>query len=577
MKKLSIIIIFLSLFTIPILNAQVNLQDSLALVSLFDSCGGKHWFKHDNWLTKAPVRTWFGIGVNTSNRIDSITLNNIGITGYIPSAIGNLAELRILVLSSNQLSGSIPSSFSNLTKLITLALDYNYHLTGTLPSYLVNFINLQSLDLEYNQLSGSIPNSLGNLTKMNLLRLDNNQLTGIIPPSLGNLINLTDLELYNNQLTGSIPTSLGNLTNLIYLYLFENQLSGAIPDSLGNLNHVIHISINNNQLSGSIPSSLSNLPKLQALGLNNNHLSGSIPSSWKNYSNFIKSSINIVSNRFTFAGTEAIGAMSAFSGYYAPQATVPLIQSGNTLSVSVGGTPTNDTYKWYNNGTLVATKVADSTFTPTTSGKYWVVATNSIATQLTLYSDTLNITVLPIKDIALSAKETNGQVLLQWQTIGEFNSLSFIIQYSTDGSSFTDLASQKAVGSGNNGYSYKDASAANGINYYRIKSVDKEGNISFSNVSLLTTNHLPLTTFTVYPNPVTGNSFNLQLGDAPIGKYNIRLVNTLGQTVYSKTLEHAVSNALETVTISKKLVTGNYFFSAIDANGDILKTTINIE
>ena len=236
-----------------------------------------------------------------------------------------------------------------------------------------------------------------------------------------------------------------------------------------------------------------------------------------------------MSNRFTFAGTEAIDAMSVFSGYYAPQATVPLIHSGNTLSVSVGGTPANDTYKWYNNGTLVTTKVADSTFTPTTSGKYWVVATNAIATKLNLYSDTLNITVMPIKVIALNAKENNGQVLLQWQTIGEENTLSFIIQRSTDGSSFTDIATQEAVGSGNNGYSYIDAKprfrVAGGL-YYRIKSIDKEGSLSFSNVSLLTTNHLPLTTISVFPNPVS-NSLTI------MGSHisSVKVIDNLGKVV----------------------------------------------
>jgi hypothetical protein len=40
---------------------------------------------------------------------------------------------------------------------------------------------------------------------------------------------------------------------------------------------------------------------------------------------------------------------------YAPQATIPLFNSSNTFFASVGGTPANNTFKWYLNNTLIAT------------------------------------------------------------------------------------------------------------------------------------------------------------------------------------------------------------------------------
>ena len=106
---------------------------------------------------------------------------------------------------------------------------------------------------------------------------------------------------------------------------------------------------------------------------------------------------------------------------------------------------------------------------------------------------------------------------------------SFIIQRSTDGSSFTDIATQEAVGSGNNGYSYIDAKprfrVAGGL-YYRIKSIDKEGVISFSNVSLLTTNHLTLTTISVFPNPVSNS---LTIKGSHIS--SVKVIDNLGKVV----------------------------------------------
>ena len=43
--------------------AQVDVQDSLALVDLYNSTDGPHWLHHDNWLTTQPVQTWYGISI----------------------------------------------------------------------------------------------------------------------------------------------------------------------------------------------------------------------------------------------------------------------------------------------------------------------------------------------------------------------------------------------------------------------------------------------------------------------------------------------------------------------------------
>ncbi len=164
--------------------------------------------------------------------IDSLDLNNSGLTGSIPAEIGNLTNLTDLRLYGNQLTGAIPSEIGNLT-------------------------NLTRLDLENNQLTGSIPSEIGNLTNLTDLYLYSNQLTGSIPSEIGNLTNLTWLNLYSNQLTGSIPSEIGNLTNLTYLYLNSNQLTREIPESICDLNiswDGWEFNISNNQLCPPYPS-----------------------------------------------------------------------------------------------------------------------------------------------------------------------------------------------------------------------------------------------------------------------------------------------------------------------------------
>src|SRR6266540_5803395 len=390
-------------------NAKVNQQDSLALVDLYNSTNGPNWNNHTNWLTKNPVSTWYGVTIKNkrvtqivlpmnnltgslpSSLSDLISLNHLELQknqliGSIPSSLGNLTNLGFIELADNQLSGGIPSSFGNLTNLGFLELTNN-NLSGRIPSSLGNLVNLVSLFLGENHFSGNIPSSLGNLKELAYLILRRNQLSGAIPSSISNLTRLQNLQLQGNQLSGSIPSSLGNLTGLFWLYLSYNRLSGSIPSSLGNLKQLEYLELEDNQLSGSIPSSIGNFLYLH-LDLSNNYFSGSIHSSFNNMSHL--SNVNLRHNRFTFDGMELIAQTFPFDKY-SPQANIPNHQNGNTLSVSAGGTLSNNTYKWYRyrkDGDTIIIK-GDSVFHPTQSGTYLVRVKNSVATQLTLYSDTI--------------------------------------------------------------------------------------------------------------------------------------------------------------------------------------------
>jgi len=107
---------------------------------------------------------------------------------------------------------------------------------------------------------------------------------------------------------------------------------------------------------------------------------------------------------------------------------------------------------------------------------------------------------LPVTLASFTAIATN-KVSINWQTATELNTSHFIIQHSTTGTSFTDIGNVKAIGSGANGYQFTDTHPANGTNYYRLQSVDKDGSSSFSKVVSVefTVNRLPIT---VVPNPV---------------------------------------------------------------------------
>ena len=240
----------------------------------------------------STVNLW-GEEYSVKNTIE-LDLSNTGLTGSIPSKIGNLKNLEKLYLDRNQLSGEIPSELGYLTNLTSLHLSYN-QLTGEIPFELGNLTNLRNMRLNDNQLTGEIPAKICSLNILEftttytypVLRssLENNQFCPPYPNCIsdfalqnssncwdceeddvvelwGNCYSIeytSNLDLSNSGITGHIPTEIGELINLERLYLYENQLTGDIQSEIGNLTNINRLNLSYNQLSGIIPNEICSL------------------------------------------------------------------------------------------------------------------------------------------------------------------------------------------------------------------------------------------------------------------------------------------------------------------------------
>ena len=200
--------------------------------------------------------------------------------------------------------------------------------------------------------------------------------------------------------------------------------------------------------------------------------------------------------------------------------------------------------------------------------------TTDTATYSNRYRIVFKPTTLPIQSINLTATVQQGnQIAIKWSVVGEGNVVSYQVERSSNGINFIDLSTVSPASSSN--YSYVDVTANERANYYRIKSVENDGSVKFSNVVQLTTNNLPLTTISVYPNPVTNNNF--KIGLVSVGRYSISLVDKGGKVVYSTTLNHTVSNAFENIVFGKSLAAGSYTLTVTDEYGKISSKEIIIQ
>ena len=83
--------------------------DRDVLVTFYHATGGDNWTNNDNWLSDAPIGTWYGVTTDGIGRVVELGLAYNNLLGTIPPELSNLTALTNLYLSWNQLSGEIPS------------------------------------------------------------------------------------------------------------------------------------------------------------------------------------------------------------------------------------------------------------------------------------------------------------------------------------------------------------------------------------------------------------------------------------------------------------------------------------
>ncbi|CAN1326211.1 Probable LRR receptor-like serine/threonine-protein kinase At2g23950 [Linum perenne] len=102
-------------------------------------------------------------------------------------------------------------------------------LSGTLSAAIGNLTNLRQVLMQNNNISGKIPPEIGQLSKLQTLDLSGNRFSGSVPDSFGQLVGLEYLRLNNNSFSGPFPLSLAKIPRLAFLDLSYNNLSGPVP------------------------------------------------------------------------------------------------------------------------------------------------------------------------------------------------------------------------------------------------------------------------------------------------------------------------------------------------------------
>jgi hypothetical protein len=210
------------------------------------------------------------------------------------------------------------------------------------------------------------------------------------------------------------------------------------------------------------------------------------------------------------------------------QMDCPTVGSGYTWSPSTG----------LNDSTL-----QNPTCTPTGPMTYVVTAIGGVCT---VY-DTVNViicSILPVEMLSFTG-ENNGNVNeLFWSTASELNNNYFTLERSMDGIYFMEIGTVNGAGNSTviNKYQFTDTHPSKGINYYRLKQTDFNGEFTYSEI-------IPIemrgyNELSIHPNPssniITVSYFNNSLLNSDVTIYDVQGKIVLDNSIKLDIVNHEV-------------------------------------
>ncbi len=146
--------------------------------------------------------------------------------------------------------------------------------------------------------------------------------------------------------------------------------------------------------------------------------------------------------------------------------------------------------------------------------------------------------ILPVKLISFSGRLNSTKVDLNWVTATELNTKQFEVERSANGQSYTKIATVAAKGNSSNVTSYDlvDPTPLQGLNYYRLKTVDNDGSFEYSNIVIIRIeNNIQLVT-KIAPNPFTGK-VDVYLTLTHNTMVDFRFIDINGKVIFIKSVK----------------------------------------
>lgn len=223
-----------------------------------------------------------------------------------------------------------------------------------------------------------------------------------------------------------------------------------------------------------------------------------------------------------------------------------------------------DLFKGYHSSDGITWFIADQEQIPMSTEIYVGIAVTSHDNTVTTSSLVDNVTFttggpssFPVELLYFDGRSVGESVILEWETASELNNAYFTIEKSQDGTLYEVLDDIQGAGTSQDKIPYYliDENPFKGKSYYRLKQTDFDGTYKYlGTVEIFFDSELK-PDVSVYPNPVTGNTLNINLQGMEEGRVlKVALLDMTGREVW-------VADEIEksmTVSIPSSLTEGMY-------------------
>ena len=173
---------------------------------------------------------------------------------------------------------------------------------------------------------------------------------------------------------------------------------------------------------------------------------------------------------------------------------------------------------------------------------------------------------LPVELVNFKVIQDKDKNLIKWETASEINNDYFEIEKSKDGVNFEVLINIKGKGNYSNlsNYSAEDFSPFSNQTYYRLKQVDFDGTVSYSNIIVVNSEVDSENKISVFPNPMNENQ-NLAITFSDLKDNSEILVivrDITGKEFYSKVkIINQEENVVFSIDLEQRLTPGIYIIT----------------
>ncbi|MBT1701737.1 T9SS type A sorting domain-containing protein [Chryseosolibacter indicus] len=211
---------------------------------------------------------------------------------------------------------------------------------------------------------------------------------------------------------------------------------------------------------------------------------------------------------------------------------------------------TTNPYGLYLNGPITNNTANGSTTTNNRGSKATMESTNIPFTNWVNSMSVLPVSLLFFQQ----ANNITESVMLRWATAIEKNFNYFVIERSTDGKKFEEIATVKGTGNSKIriDYNFEDNTPIIGKSYYRLKSIDFDGSFEYFNI--VAVNFEGSRDVTVSPNPSNGSSINLVSNFKASSEVKVQILNNVGTVLH----EEIINDFNNRINIQNELKPGTY-------------------